>query len=119
MPPLERDSRKTSALLAPILLILGVATRSAAAAIAFTMFMPVFLLHTDDVFALGDYARETHVFFALGAIIAAHLGSGRFAGPVKGRWAKRMYRLGALMRRLGAPSTTSSRNHHSAGGFHR
>lgn len=74
---------------APVLLILGIATRSSAAAIVFTMFMAVWLLHTDELFALGkhgEYALEIHVFFAVGAICAALLGPGRFAVPLPERF---------------------------------
>jgi putative oxidoreductase len=76
---------------APVLLILGVAMRSAAACIAFTMGMAVYLLHPEDVFKLGEhgeYALELHLFYAIGAIAAALVGPGRFAVPLKGRWAR-------------------------------
>jgi len=76
---------------APLLLILGVAMRSSAATIVFTMLIAVYVAHPDDVFALGkhgEYALELHVFYAVGAIVAALLGPGRFAVPVRGRWAQ-------------------------------
>ncbi len=76
---------------APILLMLGVAMRSSAALIAFTMVMAVYLTHPNEVFALGDhgeYALELQVLYGIGAIAAALVGPGRFAVPLKGRWAK-------------------------------
>jgi putative oxidoreductase len=76
---------------APVLLILGIATRSAAALLVFTMLLAVYMLHLEDVFALGEhgeYALELHVFYAVGALAAALIGPGRFAVPVKGRWSK-------------------------------
>lgn len=73
---------------APILLLLGVATRLSAFLIAFTMAMAVYLLHMDDLFRLGDhgeYVLELHLFYAVGAVCCALIGPGRFAIPVKGK----------------------------------
>lgn len=79
-------------LIAPICLILGLATRSAAAAIVFTMALAVYLVHPGDVLALGDhgeYALELHVFYAVGALAAALIGPGRYAvSPPE--WARRL-----------------------------
>ena len=76
---------------APAFMVLGVAMRTSAVAIVTTMLFAVYLLHPDDVFALGEYgeyALEIHVFYAVGAIAAALIGPGRFAVPLRGRWAK-------------------------------
>jgi len=76
---------------APILLILGLATRLSAAAIVFTLLIAVYVVHPSDVFALGDhgqYALELHTFYIVGALAIALLGPGRYAVPAKGVWAK-------------------------------
>ena len=70
---------------APVLMILGVFMRSSAAAIAFTMVMAIYLLHSKDLFSLGDhgaYAIELQVFYLLAAVAAALVGPGRIAVPV-------------------------------------
>ncbi len=75
----------------PLLLVLGIAMRTSAGLIAFTMVMAVYLIHPGDLFALGEhgeYALELHAFYAVGAIACALIGPGRFAVPVKGRLAK-------------------------------
>ncbi|MCO4745508.1 MAG: DoxX family protein [Proteobacteria bacterium] len=75
----------------PVLLMLGVATRSAAAAIIFTMLVAVYMLHSGDLFSLGshgEYALELHVFYAAGALASALMGPGRYAVPTKGWLAK-------------------------------
>lgn len=82
-------------ILAPILLILGVATRSAAALYIATMAIAVYLVHADEVFALGkhgEYALELHVLYAAGATAIALLGPGRFAVPIPSslRWARHL-----------------------------
>ena len=79
-------------IVAPILLILGIAMRTSAAMMALTMVMAVYLIHAGDVFALGkhgEYLLELHTFYAVGAVAAALLGPGRWAVPVKG-WAARL-----------------------------
>ena len=76
---------------APLCVGLGIAMRSSAALIVFTMAMAVYLVHPNEVFALGEhgeYALELHVFYAVGAVVAALWGPGRFSVPLKGRWAK-------------------------------
>jgi putative oxidoreductase len=77
-------------ILAPILLLLGVATRSAAGLYIATMGIAVYLVHADEVFALGkhgEYALELHVLYAVGAAAIALWGPGRFAVPAP-RWAR-------------------------------
>lgn len=75
-------------IVAPILLILGVATRSAAFLYTATMVIAVYLVHPDEVFALGkhgEYALELHVLYIVGALAIALVGSGRFRVPTP-RW---------------------------------
>lgn len=75
---------------APVLLLLGVATRLSAAAIVFTMLMAVYLSHPGDVLSLGkhgEYALELHVFYAVGALVVALIGPGRYAVTVPS-WAR-------------------------------
>lgn len=70
---------------APLLLILGVAMRSSAIMVVFTMVIAVYVVHPTDLLALGEhgeYALEVHVLYAAGAIAAALLGPGRFSVPV-------------------------------------
>ncbi len=77
---------------APVLFLLGIAMRTSAAAMAFTMAMAVYLLHPGDLFALtphGGYALELHTFYAVGALTAALIGPGKFAVPVPA-WLERL-----------------------------
>lgn len=74
--------------LAPILLILGVATRSAAVLLIATMIIAVYLVHAGDVLSLGkhgEYALELHVLYSMGAATIALMGPGRYRVPVP-RW---------------------------------
>lgn len=76
---------------APICFILGVIPRTSAFLVAFTMLIAVYMLHMDDLFALGshgEYALELHLFYGAGAIASALIGPGRFAVPTSGRLAK-------------------------------
>ena len=76
--------------LAPLLLILGVATRTGAALIVATMVFAVWLTHPGDVFSLGshgEYALELQVLYAVGAAVVALIGPGRWTVPVP-RWAR-------------------------------
>jgi len=67
---------------APILLILGIFTRSAAALIAFTMVMTVYLAYGWAGFELtnlGAFKIELNLFFLLTAISIFYLGAGKLA----------------------------------------
>jgi putative oxidoreductase len=67
---------------APLLILAGVLTRPASLLVAGTMVMAVNLALENQVFALnpfGGWAIELNVFFFLGAISLALLGSGRFS----------------------------------------
>ena len=72
---------------APVLFLLGIATRSAAFLMAFTMVVAVWLAHPGDLFVVGshgEYALELQVLYGVGAVVVGLLGPGRFAVPVKG-----------------------------------
>ncbi len=76
---------------APLLMLFGLAMRTSAAAIAFTMLMAVYVAHADEVFSLGEhgeYALELQMLFAVGAVCAALVGPGRFSVPSPA-WLKR------------------------------
>ncbi|HJQ20445.1 MAG TPA: DoxX family protein [Gemmatimonadaceae bacterium] len=67
----------------PILLILGVLTRPAAAVIAFDMFMAIVLVVQGRLFAInersGGLGGELELFYLLASVAIVFLGSGRFA----------------------------------------
>lgn len=72
----------------PLLVVLGVLTRPAAAVIAINMVVAVWLAHTGDLFHLGrggGYALELQALYFFGALAIALLGAGRFALG-RGRW---------------------------------
>lgn len=74
-------------ILAPLLFIAGVATRSAAVLLIATLLIAIYLVHPGDVLALGkhgEYALELHVLYMVGALAIALLGPGRFAVPSPG-----------------------------------
>jgi putative oxidoreductase len=77
--------------LAPILVIVGFATRIGAALIALDMLVAVWLVHTAQIFALGKtggYALELQAFYFLGAVTIIVLGPGRLSlSRAKGWWA--------------------------------
>lgn len=76
---------------APILLIVGVLTRPAAAIIAFDMFMAIVLVVQARLFAInersGGLGGETELLYLLGSVAIVFLGSGRYAvSRGVGRW---------------------------------
>jgi len=78
-------------ILAPVLLILGIFTRPAAAVIAFDLFMAMALVVKARVFTInergGGLGGEVELFFMLTAVAIAFLGSGRYAvSKGIGRW---------------------------------
>jgi len=78
-------------ILAPVLLILGIFTRPAAAVIAFDLFMAMALVVKARVFTInergGGLGGEVELFFMLTAVAIAFLGSGRYAvSKGAGRW---------------------------------
>ncbi len=68
--------------LAPLLVILGLFTRTGAALIAANMVFAIWLAHAKDILALGKHggwAIELQGFYLFVAIAIIFLGSGRFA----------------------------------------
>ena len=69
-------------ILAPVLLILGLWTRLAALAIAFDMFMAIFLARRGDIAKInpmgGGWAIELEALLLIGAVALALAGGGRF-----------------------------------------
>ena len=76
--------------LAPVLLIVGLWTRAAAAVIAINMVVAVYLVHRHELFTLsktGGWALELQGFYFLTALAVMLLGAGRFsAGGAAGRF---------------------------------
>ena len=76
--------------LAPLLLIVGLWTRAAAAVIAINMVVAVYLVHRHELFTLsktGGWALELQGFYFLTALAVMLLGAGRFsAGGAAGRF---------------------------------
>ena len=69
-------------IVAPVLVILGLHARIGAAIIALNMLFAIFLVHTAELFALGQsggWALELQGMFLFGAIAIALLGPGRFS----------------------------------------
>jgi len=78
-------------ILAPILLILGLATRTAAGLLIATLLIAIYLVHPGDVLSLGDhgeYALELHVLYMVGALAIALVGPGRWTVPGP-RWLRK------------------------------
>ena len=75
---------------APILVILGFATRPAALVIAINMAFAVYLVHAAQFFTLGKqggWALELQGIYFIAALAIACLGAGRYsAGGDSGRW---------------------------------
>lgn len=76
--------------LAPILLIVGLWARAAAAVIAINMIVAVLLVHLGQLFTLspqGGWALELQGLYLAVALAIALLGAGRYSiGGVAGRW---------------------------------
>lgn len=75
--------------LAPLLLLVGVFTRAAAAVIAINMVVAILLAHTGEFFTLSDtggWALELQGLYLGSAIALVFLGAGRYSlGGVAGR----------------------------------
>ena len=75
--------------LCPLLMILGVFTRPAAAVVAFNMVVALVLGHAHEMFELtthGGLLLETQWLMLAGAIAVALLGAGRYSLQRKSRW---------------------------------
>jgi len=69
-------------ILAPVLLLVGFRTRSAAAVVAFQMLVIIFLAHSGDIFsfgATGGFQIELIYFYLFGAISLIFLGGGKYS----------------------------------------
>lgn len=69
-------------IVAPLLILLGIYTRPAAAVLAFNMLVATLLAHSGDFLKLGEHgswALELQAFYLLGAVAIALLGAGRFS----------------------------------------
>lgn len=68
--------------IAPVLLIIGVWTRLAAVIVAVNMVVALVLVHTSQLFSVGQqggYALELQAMYLFGAIAVALLGAGRYS----------------------------------------
>jgi len=77
-------------ILAPLLLIAGIATRAGAAIIVVNMLVAFGLVHMGDLFALtkqGGWALELQGLYLFGALAVMLLGAGRYSlGGAQGRF---------------------------------
>ncbi|WP_426108011.1 DoxX family protein [Massilia sp. TSP1-1-2] len=77
-------------IVAPLMILFGIATRAAAAVVAVNMVVAVLLVHMGDLFTLsatGGWALELQGMYLLAAIAVALLGAGRFSiGGAAGRF---------------------------------
>lgn len=68
-------------IVAPIMMIVGYKTREASALIVVTMVVAILLVHTKDLFSLGQsggYALELQAMFLFGAVAVFGLGAGKY-----------------------------------------
>jgi putative oxidoreductase len=68
--------------LAPILIILGIATRPAALTVVFTMMIAIYVAHSGDMFELGKHGGskiELQLLYLFGALTLVFTGSGKIA----------------------------------------
>lgn len=69
-------------IVAPLMILFGVATRAAAAVVAINMIVAVLLVHMGELFKLsatGGWALELQGMFLFAAVAVALLGAGRFS----------------------------------------
>ena len=90
LPPFIRYGVYVGEIVAPVLLVIGIFTRPAAAIVAFNMLVAVVLVRLGDVGSLGKtggWAIELEALFALGGVAVYCLGSGRYAlSRGRGKW---------------------------------
>ncbi|MBZ2208770.1 DoxX family protein [Massilia soli] len=76
--------------LAPLLVLIGLWTRPAAAVMAINMVVAIMLAHSAELAQLnkqGGWALELQGMFLFGAIAVALLGAGRYSvGGINGKW---------------------------------
>lgn len=88
LPAIVAQGVYVGEILAPLLMLLGVFTRPAAAIFAFNMVVAVALAHSNDVLTLGRHGAwklELQGLYTFGAIAVALLGAGRIS-CMRGRW---------------------------------
>jgi putative oxidoreductase len=77
-------------ILAPVLLIIGLFTRPAAAIVAINMIVAVLLVHAGELRSMSDsggYALELQALYLVAAIVVALIGAGRYSlGGIYGHW---------------------------------
>ena len=69
-------------IVAPLMILFGIATRAAAAVVAINMVVAILLVHTGELFKLastGGWALELQGMFLVSAIVVALLGAGRYS----------------------------------------
>lgn len=76
--------------IAPLLVLIGLWTRAAAAVMAVNMVVAIMLVHLPELAQLnkqGGWALELQGMFLFGAIAVALLGAGRYSvGGINGKW---------------------------------
>lgn len=76
--------------IAPLLVLIGLWTRAAAAVMALNMIVAIMLVHVPELAQLnkqGGWALELQGMFLFGAIAVGLLGAGRYSvGGINGRW---------------------------------
>lgn len=76
--------------LAPLMVLLGFATRIAALVESFVMVMAIYLVHMDELWSFGQhggYALELQAMYFFGSLALVFLGAGRYSlGGLNGRW---------------------------------
>lgn len=76
--------------IAPLLVLIGLWTRAAAAVMAINMVVAIMLVHVPELAQMnkqGGWALELQGMFLFGAIAVALLGAGRYSvGGINGRW---------------------------------
>lgn len=77
-------------IVAPILILLGVATRMAALVVGFDMLMAIFLVLRQQIFAVkesgGGWGIELEAFYLLASLALAYLGAGAHSLVRKRAW---------------------------------
>ncbi len=76
-------------IVAPLMLLLGFRSRVAGLLISATMFVAVILVHSGDIFKLGDHgasAIELQLLYFLGGLAIYFLGGGSLAVSSNNRW---------------------------------
>lgn len=82
LPPVIAFGVYCGEVLAPLLLILGVLSRTSGLVIVINMLIAVWLAHTADIFALsshGGWRLELQAFYLFGGLAIVFLGSGKYA----------------------------------------